>query len=46
MGPLPNHLSMDENRNRQMPFARACIRKGKVTLNRWSPRLIRGGAIR
>lgn len=25
------------------PFCRACIRGGRVTLNRWSPRLIRGG---
>ena len=25
------------------PFVRACIRKGQITLNRWSPALITGG---
>ena len=34
---------MDENGNSQRPFARACIRGGRVTLNPWNPRMIRGG---
>ena len=34
---------MDENGNTQRPFARACIRTGRVTLNPWNPRMIRGG---
>jgi hypothetical protein len=34
---------MDENNRITPPFARVCIRNGKLTLNRWNPRLIRGG---
>ena len=34
---------MDENNRMQRPFARACVRAGKVTLNPWNPRMIRGG---
>lgn len=34
---------MDENQHQQHPFCRACIRGGRVTLNAWTPRLIRGG---
>ena len=34
---------MDETKTIQRPFARACIRARRVTLNPWNPRMIRGG---
>jgi hypothetical protein len=34
---------MDDFPRSDRPFCRACIRSGKLTLNSWTPRLIRGG---